>query len=469
MKRYDRRKFLGTASCGAVGTATVFSSLFNLGMANVMAGTRSKSFGNAIGEDYKALVCILLAGGNDSYNMLIPYDEDPFRDYQATRSELTLPRASVLPLNGLDDLGRNFALHPAMPELQGLYHAGKAAFVANVGTLVQPVTREQVFNQSVQLPLGLLSHSDQAQHWQTSIPQSRSASGWGGRIADIMQELNSNKELSMNISLAGNNAFQVGDQSVAYSILPYGGGSIGITGFEEEDPFFALQQSAVKSLLEQQYQDVFKQTYAEVINRGQTNHELFSGAVRSVTLNTIFSATEVSEQFQMIARVIGARQALGMRRQTFFLTFGGWDHHDELLNNQAEMLGILSKGLSEFQAALGELGVEECVTTFTISDFARTLTSNGNGTDHAWGGNCIVQGGAVQGGKVYGTYPDLALNSELDLGGGILVPTTSCDEYFAELSLWFDVPRSDLGVIFPNLGNFYSTSGNENPIGFMGE
>ena len=173
----------------------------------------------------------------------------PYNNYRDTRSELTLARESLLPLNGPDDQGRNFALHPAMPELQSLYNAGKTAFVSNVGTLIQPVTREQVFNQSVQLPLGLLSHADQAQHWQTSIPQSRSASGWGGRIADIMQELNSNSDLSMNISLAGNNAFQAGEESVAYSIIPYGGGSIGITGFEEEDPFFALTAKRCKEFV----------------------------------------------------------------------------------------------------------------------------------------------------------------------------------------------------------------------------
>ena len=465
---YSRRKFLGTASCGAIGTATVFSSLFNLGMSNVLAGTRPRSFSLDAGEDYKALVCILLSGGNDSYNMLVPVDEDPYAAYSTSRSELTLDSSALLPLNGGDDQGRSFALHPAMGEVQQLYNQGKAAMVANVGTLIQPVTRQEFYNDSVPLPLGLFSHSDQAQQWQTSIPQSRSASGWGGRIADIMRELNTNPDLSMNISLAGNNAFQAGRETVSYSITNYGGGSVGLKGFDQDHPFFALQKATVKSLLEQQYQDVFKQTYAEVINNGQANHELFSGAVRSVNFNTIFSDNYISQNLQMIAKVIGARQALGMRRQTFFLNYGGWDHHDELLNNQAEMLAVLSKGLGEFQSALAELDIEEGVTTFTISDFARTLTSNGNGTDHAWGGNCLVQGGAVQGGKVYGDYPDLTLNSNLELGGGVLIPTLSSDEYFAELALWFGVAPSDLGLIFPNLGNFYSTSGNSAPIGFMG-
>jgi len=465
---YSRRNFLGTASCAAVGTATMFSSIFNLGMSNVMAGTRSRKVGALAMDDYKALVCILLGGGNDSYNMLVPTDEGPYQEYQKPRAELTLSTDTLLPLNGGDQAGNSFGLHPAMPEVQQLYNAGKAAFVANVGTLIEPVTKSQVFSPGAPVPLGLFSHADQAQQWQTSLPQVRSASGWGGRISDIMQELNSNPDLSMSISLAGNNAFQSGRQTIPYSIVPYGGGSLGIKGYEEENPFFQLQSATVKSLLEQQYQDVFKKTYADVINRGQASHELFSNAVQSVTFNTIFSDNYISQSLQMIAKVIGARQMLGMHRQTFFLEYGGWDHHDELLNNQTEMLGILSKALGEFQAALEELNVGEQVATFTISDFARTLSSNGNGTDHGWGGNCIVLGGGVKGGTVYGTYPNLALDSDLEVGGGVLIPTTSCDEYFAELSLWFDVPQSDLSLIFPNLGNFYDTASSAYPIGFMG-
>ncbi len=169
---------------------------------------------------------------------------------------------------------------------------------------------------------------------------------------------------------------------------------------------------------------------------------------------------------EMIAKTIGARDALGMRRQIFFVDYGGWDHHDELLNNQNEMLGVLSKGMSAFQASMQELGMAEQVTTFTISDFARTLTSNGNGTDHGWGGNALVMGGAVNGSRMYGQYPSLALKSALDLGIGVLIPKLSTDEYFAELALWLGVSPSDLPLMFPNLGNFY-TPGTGAPLGFL--
>jgi uncharacterized protein (DUF1501 family) len=170
---------------------------------------------------------------------------------------------------------------------------------------------------------------------------------------------------------------------------------------------------------------------------------------------------------KMIARTIQVRQQLGLKRQTFFVRFDGWDHHDELLNNHSQMLGILSKAMSEFQSALKELNLEDKVTTFTISDFARTLTSNGNGTDHAWGGNVMVMGKQVKGKEVYGQYPNLILNSEIELGGGVLIPKVSTDEYFAELALWYGVSPSDLPLLFPNIGNFYNTMSGQGPLGFM--
>ncbi len=466
-KTYTRRSFLGSASCAAVGTATMFTSLFNLGMANVLAGTRTRDLYKSEEDDYQALVCILLAGGNDSYNMLVPYDDESHALYQSTRSNLALSKEDLLPLDFDPGEGKKYAIHPSMPEVVKLFDEGKLAFLSNVGTLIEPISSVNAYNSSIRLPLGLFSHADQIQQWQTSVPQERSALGWGGRMADILGEMNSNPDLSMNISLSGNNVFQSGNQTVEYTIVPYGNGSIGIKGLDSPDPFNQLQSTAVKSLLEQEYQDIFKQTYTRIIRKAQTNHTSFSDAIDTVRLNTIFSPNYVSQSLHMIARVIGARQQLGMKRQTFFLTYGGWDHHDEVLNNQLEMLGILSRGLSEFQTAMDELGTGTQVTTFTISDFSRTLTSNGNGTDHAWGGNVLAMGDSVRGGNIYGKYPELALNSSLDVGNGILLPTTSCDEYFTELALWFGVSPSDLPLIFPNIGNFYTTGRGELPIGFM--
>lgn len=459
--KYSRRKFLGTASCAAVGTTTFFSTLFNLGMANAAAG-RNRFEGN---NDYKALVCILLAGGNDSFNMLVPTNNGEYNIYRTTRSNQALAKDTLLSIN---DASNNMplGLHPVMQEVQQLFNSSRLSIVANVGTLVEPTDKAKYESGAVNLPLGLFSHADQIQQWQTSVPQSRSANGWGGRMADILRSMNSNQNISMNISLSGRNVFQSGNYVSEYTIRPDGNGSIGITGYKGDSALDQIRTTAVQSLMEQQYTDVFTQTYADVVKDAQNTHELFSAGVSAVNLNTTFSTSELSQSMNMVARTIAAREALGVSRQTFFITFGGWDHHDELLNNQNEMLGVVSKALGEFNTAMEELNLTDQVTTFTISDFARTLTSNGNGTDHAWGGNVMVMGGKVNGGKVYGTYPTLALNSSLEIGNGVLIPTLSTDEYFAELAQWFGVSNTDLQMIFPNLLNFYSPSPTP-PIGFM--
>ena len=285
-------------------------------------------------------------------------------------------------------------------------------------------------------------------------------------MSDILQSMNNNQNISMNISLSGRNIFQSGNQSSEYTINPSGTGSIGIEGYKGDSALDMIRTTAVDNLLEDQYVDIFKKTYADVTRNAQSSHEQFSSAIGGVNLNTTFSTSRLSQSMQMVAKTIAARNTLDVCRQTFFITFGGWDHHDELLNNQAGMLTVVSKALSEFNTAMTELGVNDNVTTFTISDFARTLTSNGNGTDHAWGGNVMVMGGKVNGGRTYGSYPNLALNSNLDVGNGVLIPTLSTDEYFAELAQWYGVSNTEINNIFPNLTNFY-TVGGQPPIGFM--
>ncbi len=463
--KMNRRKFLGTASCAAIGTTTFFSTLFNLGMANAAAARTAKQ-ANAATGNYKALVCILLAGGNDSFNMLVPTENSAYADYATTRSNQALAQNTLLNLTPLGGSAPPLGVHPAMPEVQQLFNAGRLSFISNIGTLIEPTTLAQYNNGAVTLPLGLFSHADQIQQWQTSIPQSRSAYGWGGRMADILQSMNNNQNISMSISLSGRNVFQSGNTTAEYTIKPSGTGSIGINGYDGPSAIDQIKTSAVSSLMEQQYTDIFKKTYADVVSNAQDTHELFSSAISGVNLNTTFSPSYLSQSMNMIAKTIAAKDTLDVCRQTFFVTFGGWDHHDELLNNQNAMLAVVSQALNEFNTAMEELGLANDVTTFTISDFARTLTSNGNGTDHAWGGNVMVMGGSVNGGQIFGEYPTLALDSSLDVGNGVLIPTTSTDEYFAELAQWFGVSNTDLQNIFPNLLNFYSPSTSP-PIGFM--
>jgi len=461
-KNWSRRRFLGTTSCAAIGATTFLSTLLDLKLANAMATSSFQPPTN-----YKSLVCILLAGGNDSFNMLVPRGASEYAQYETIRSSLALANNSLLPLNYTDPNGKQFGVHPAMPEVQQLFNDGNLAFVSNVGTLIEPINKTQ-FNNGSNLPLGLFSHADQIQQWQTSIPHDRSAIGWGGRMADILQSLNTNQDVSMNISMSGTNVFQAGNQSVSYSVDPYAG--VGKTIYEYNNTnnwWDMLRTQAIDSLVDHTYLNIFEQTYSDVIKNSQAASNQFNTAIGGITpIVTPFADNSVSKSFEMIAKTIAARNTLGVCRQTFFITFGGWDHHDEVLDNQTAMLGILSQGLKEFNDSLVELGVENDVVTFTTSDFARTLTSNGNGSDHAWGGNAMVMGNSVNGGTIYGEYPDLVLDNSLDVGRGSLIPTTSADEYFAELALWLGVSPSDLPIILPNITNFYSPSSTP-PLGFL--
>lgn len=464
-KKYSRRQFLGQASCAAVGTTTMFSSLTSLGMLNALAKPQPTFAPPGSTDGHKAMVCVLLGGGNDSFNMVVPTSNDPYNVYAATRSNLALPQEGLLGLNYTDGGGIQYGLHPAMPEMQSLFNANNLAVVSNVGTLIQPVTKAQVLSGSAPLPLGLLSHSDQVRHWQTSLPQTRSAKGWGGRVADIMSSMNESQDVSMSISLGGTNFFQAGNAVQEFSINS--NGSVGIGTMEGGDFLAETLGAGVQSLLDQQYLDIFKQTYANKVNSSQAQHEIFSNAIAGVSpFATPFSDHYFSQNLKMIASSIAAAGTLGMQRQTFFVNFGGWDHHDEVLGNQEFYLSSLSQGLGSFYAALEEIGMQDCVTTFSISDFARTLTSNGNGTDHGWGGNALVMGGGVNGGQIYGQFPGLDLDSDIEIGGGVLIPSFSTDEYFAELAMWFGLQDGDLSEILPNIENFY-TPGSGNPIGFM--
>lgn len=463
-KKINRRKFLGQSSCAALGLTTFFSTWMDMQMASAASLLAAPPQGGG----YKAMVCILLSGGNDSFNMLVPRSQDSYNEYAGVRSNLALSQGELLPLNFTDTSGKEFGMHPSMPEMADLFNSGKLSFISNVGSLVEPTTKIQMLNNQVSLPLGLYSHEDQVKHWQTSIPNERSSIGWGGRMADLLHEsANGNLNLSMNISLGGSNIFQAGNETIEYAISPTDG-SQGINGYGETGTWSELRNSVIDNLLDQQYQDIFKQTYANTIRYAQNSHELFSGALANFDVNTEFPANELGDSLKMIARTIGIRESLGMSRQTFFVNFGGWDHHDELPNNHMNMLSVVSQALGQFNAALEELGVGNDVITFTISDFARTLTSNGNGTDHAWGGNQFVMGGGINGGQIFGSYPDLYLDNDLDVGNGngVLIPTVSTDEYFAELAQWFGVSNSDLDTILPNIGNFYDVNSGQPPIGF---
>lgn len=463
-KHISRRKFIGD-SCAALGYTTLFSSLINLKAMAASAMDNSSLI--TLGGDYKALVCVLLGGGNDSFNMLIPKGDNEYNEYATTRSNLAIPQNDILQINPNTSDGRVFGLHPTMPDMQQLFESGNLAFLSNVGTLVEPSSKTDILNGIVKTPLGLFSHADQQQQWQTGRPHERTNTGWGGRIADLVQSMNSNQNISMNISLRGSNIFQRGDQIIPYAIS--NDGSIGINGYGGSGQFNQLKTAALNTMLERDYQDIFKNAYKNTIKTSNDANLEFQTAVDGISdFSTLLPEyNDLAAQLNMVAKTIASRDTLGFSRQIFFVQIGGWDHHDELLVNHSNKLTEVNDALKYFNDVMTELNVNDCVTTFSVSDFARTLTSNGNGTDHAWGGNAFMMGGAVNGKDIYGDYPTLALNSDLNINDSVIIPTTAADSYMAELALWFGVPASELPTIFPNISNFYDTASGTQPIGFM--
>lgn len=465
--RLSRRRFLG--GCAAIGATPLLSSILQLKLINsaYAAGMAPARVENP--DQYRALVCVFLFGGNDSFNMLAPFRVAEYNRYAAVRTDLALPRNTLRRIT--DNSGRPFGIHPSMDGVQELYNAGNLAFIANIGTLVRPTTLAEYQN-GVALPRGLFSHNDQQQAWQTSVPESQRAVGWGGRLADIVNDVNQSSLVSMNISLNTVNIFQSGGASAPYIVSP--AGATRMNGYDSAGVFNQLFTQTTDDVLGHSYQNLLKQTYARQRRDAIDTAIAFDTATAGISLETPFPETRIGAQLKMVAKTISARGILGNKRQTFFVSTGGYDNHDELLNNQNGLLSQLSAALKAFYTATADMGVSDSVTTFTASDFGRTLTTNGRGSDHAWGGNQIVMGGAVNGGHVFGDYPtDLKNprdinNNSLDVGRGRLLPTTSTDEFNAELARWFGVPNNSALVdILPNIRNFHAGGSAQLPIGFL--
>ena len=465
----SRRKFLKQlgVGCAHVGATSLLSGITNMGLLNA-AASANQSWTNPNANEYKAMVCILLSGGNDSFNMLVPRNQASYDEYQGARTNIALSQSSLLPINPLNPDGKSYGLHPRLSKVQQLFESEKLAFIANIGSLVRPTTMLD-FQTNNQLPFGLFSHSDQVTHWQTSVPQDRRSVGWGGRMADILHTANANQNISMNISLNGTNLYQRGNNIQSYSANYNDNGSTLINGFSNNNFYNTLKRQTLDDILEQSYQNTIEKAYAETISGSKNNSIEFDTAVANGTpINTSFNLDDsFSKRMLMTARIIAAQSNLNVNKQSFFIQLSGFDNHDSNLEDHANLMTKLDDALHSFNAAMEEIGMSNNVTTFTISDFGRKLVTNGDGTDHAWGGNVLVMGGDVQGKKIYGDYPDLYLGSPLDTGGGRFIPTTSTDEYFAELAMWFGASQNDLSYILPNLPNFWNPGQGTPPIGFL--
>jgi uncharacterized protein (DUF1501 family) len=334
------------------------------------------------------------------------------------------------------------------------------AIMANVGPLVAPVTLADYNNGTAALPPQLFSHSDQTLHWQTSIPDQPPLTGWGGRVADLLVALNGNSQISMSLSIAGTNTFQVGN--VVSQLELYPGSPPGLDDYSTDptDP----RWNALRSLLQMSYGNLFQSAYRDILQRAINDSQLLQNVLAGLPpLNTQFPVTDLGSQLQTVAQLIQARQALGQARQIYFVATDGFDTHGSQLESQGPLLGEVSDALSAFYAATVEMQVQNSVTAFTASDFGRTYLSNGDGSDHGWGSHHLIVGGAVAGGRLYGTVPTLAINGPDDTGEGRWIPSTSVDEYSATLAKWFGVAASNMATVFPNLGRFSHPD-----LGFMG-
>lgn len=441
-----RREFLRRASAlGVAGTAAPWA--LNLATLGEAAAATAPT-------DYKALVCVFMYGGNDYGNTLVPFDQPSYDAYATIRQALATPRDQLAATAlGLGIGGRQMALAPQLGKLKSLWDAGKLGVQLNVGTLVQPTTLAQFKAQNVPLPPKLFSHNDQQSVWQSSSPEG-ATSGWGGRIGDLFLSGNGTSTFTC-INASGNAVFMAGRQAVQYQVST--SGAVPINAILK--PLYGSQAcaTALRGLITANDRSHWMEADLNtVVNRSVNAQSSISTALANVpALQTVFDTTSsLSNQLLIVAKLIAARQALGATRQVFFVSIGGFDLHDNLVTQHPGLLTAVNDALASFYAATVELGVANQVTTFTANDFGRTLTSNGDGSDHGWGSHHFVLGGAVRGGQFWGKLPSVSVNGPDDVGQGRLLPTTAVDQLGATLAQWMGVSATDLPTVMPQIVNY---------------
>jgi uncharacterized protein (DUF1501 family) len=457
----SRRNFLHQACCAAVGSTGVLSALGQLRVMAAIAGDAlPRSTAAAVAPDFKALVCLFLGGGNDGTSLIVPSDASSYATYAAARADLAVGRTSLLPLapKKYSD-GRSYGMHSSAPELQSLFGQGKLAVLANVGMLVRPTTLAD-YQSGRNLPPQLFSHADQALQWQSSVPDKPFETGWGGRLADLLDAQNSNNQISMSITLNGSNSFQRGNSVTPFAI--YGSGAESLNYAVGAN--FNQRQTAVNNVFASAQPNALAAAFGAITKKSISDSAYLNTVLPTApVLKTVFPGTNTGQSLAMVAKLISVSQTLGLRRQVFFVQLGGWDMHGGQVASFGPLTTELSGAMKAFYDSTVELGVANQVTTFTASDFGRTYVPNAGGTDHGWGNHQIIMGGAVQGGDIYGQMPSLAVNANDDIGRGRWIPTTSVDEYNATLATWFGVSAGNLSTVLPNIGRFAKPN-----LGFMG-
>ena len=485
-----RRDFIRRSACAAVGTVAMSSAIRDLRLMNAAVAQTGIT-------DYKALVCIFLQGGNDSNNMIIPTIQSQYDNYASIRTPvLAIPQSSILGVTAQTSDGNTYGLHPSCPELQTLFGEGKLAFMFNTGTLVYPLTRAQYLSGATATPPQLFSHADQQTQWQTSIPDQPPTTGWGGRCGDLLNSIQPNTPISLMVTLAGANTFEVGNIVSQYSVSTSGAISLSLPG----TPSGGASSNRVPTLLNilgLPYTNLQSQAYAGAAGQAINSSALLNNAITNTASATYWTTpfpakitppesgaaaftSTLSPQLEMVARLIlagstsVANHGFGMKRQIFFVQVGGYDLHTGqtnytasnpngvLLGAHTNLLAELSQSMLAFQRAMEQLGLSQQVTSFTMSDFSRTFPSNGQGSDHGWGSHHFILGGSVVGQNTYGAFPVQTVNGPNDTGTGRWIPTTATDQYFATLATWFGVDPDNLTTIFPNVGRFATSN-----LGFM--
>lgn len=453
MRRSRRQWLKAISAIGVGGTgATALDQLGALGRISAAAGNALVSSAQAqTADDYRCLVCLFMFGGNDANNLLIPTDSGRFAQYQRARGVLALPQNTLLGISPANAGGAPFGLHPAMTGMQKLFQQGKAAFVSNVGPLAAPTTKAQWEARSVPLPPNLFSHSDQAAQWQSAISEGVGRTGWAGRLGDLVQDMNSNRGATL-VSLAGNNLWENGNTLSSYKVSP--SGKLGFDFYKAgtNDPFSV----SLGEMLGASRANLFDQAWVGAINRSVENSKSVAAALQGAQFASTFPNTGLGSQLRMAARLVAARNALGVKRQTIFVSIGGFDTHGEdQLSRQNQLFGEISAAVSAFYEATVTMGVSNQVSLFSASDFGRNLQSNGKGSDHGWGSHHFVVGGSVKGGNLFGTFPELSLGGPDDIGQqGVWIPSTSVEQMAASMARWFGVSATDMPTIFPTLGRF---------------
>ncbi|GDY22581.1 hypothetical protein LBMAG56_39280 [Verrucomicrobiota bacterium] len=419
------------------------------------------AFAQTTTPDYKALVCVFLAGGNDGHNTVVPLGQTQFNAYRAARGGIALPDNNGALLQVATPDGTPYGLNPGLAAIHPLWAQGKLAVLANAGMLVQPVTRTQFLANAVPVPTNLFSHSDQTQQMQSGVPSTSGGTGWGGRAADLVQTLNGSSSFPAAVSIAGPSLFCTGNVIRSASLFP--GFNLDMNGMGIWPPTAATaRKTGVQQVLQFDSGLALVQAANQSRKDAMDLNALLTGT--TATLSTVFPGTSLGNQLQQVAKIIKLRSTTGMSRQVFLCSIGGFDTHAAQSWQQWNLLREVSEALAAFYNATGEMGIADRVTSFTMSDFGRSLQPSGSGCDHGWGSHHLIMGGAVQGGKMYGTFPTLALGGPDDSGSrGTLIPTTSTDQYGATLAAWLGVPANQLGTVFPNLGKF----ANQN-LGFLG-